>query len=288
MKDIRIIPIVEKGLEMELFTHFASGNLVFERTKHEATGKFIYCNIHPGNMPDAGRFLRFGVNSKWRVKINSFVERDNCIKCYVALVGETPIESERKEFQIPGTDIVRGGEIEVFIFKSKYGEGNFISPDKRTSGIEIYFQVPYRDEEQNKKLNDSGSIGKMKATVDFIKIAPRVEGKPRVYNVRVILQGEPISRPIFGSFWTGRSYRVAVDRTVRVNPALMSIQNDGKRVYFSLDSTRTEIKESKKYLTDHNDTTVDIFITRGEVRGNDVFLYGIIPCFIKNKSEKAA
>ncbi len=286
MKDIKIVPVIEKGMEIELSTYFVNGSLVFERTEHE--GKIVYCSIHKLNIPDAGRFLKFGVNSKWRVKIDSFVERDSCIKCYVALVGETPIESEKKEFRIPGTDIVRGGEIEVLVLKTRDGEGNFILPDTRNSGIKIYFQVPYWDEEQNHKLNDSNSVGKMKAVVDFINITPLIEGRPRVYNVRVILQGQPISRPVFGDLWTGRSYKVAVDRTVRVNPTLMSVRIGEKRVYFALDTHRSEIKESKSYLIDHHYLTVDLYITRGEVRGNEVFLYGIISCFAKKLQKNAA
>lgn len=286
MKDIKKLEVLEKEQKLELSTYLLGDSLVFERAQFG--GKTVYFSIHKDNTVDLGRFFHHKSGAIWSVEVSSFKEFDKCFKAYVRLLVEEPIQTQKKEFGIPGTKIVRGDEITVLVLKSRDGEGNFILPDTHIEGIKIYFQVPYWDEEQKKKLDNPNSIGKMKALVDYITLGPRIEGKPRTFNVRVLLEGEPISRPIFGQFWTGRSYRIAVDRTVRLNPSMMSIEDDGKKVYFSLDTTRPEIKESKKYLVDHNYSTVDIVITRGEVRDKEVFLYGIVSCFVKKIQKTAA
>lgn len=275
MKEIKKLEVLEKGQKLELSTYSLKGGVVFERA--EFGGKIVYFSIHDNNTVDKGRFFHYGPEALWPVEVSSFREFDKYFGVYVRLLTEEPTQTQKKEFKIPGTDIVRGGEIEVLVLKSKDEEGNFILPDSRTPGIKLYFQVPYWDEEQNQKLNNPASIGKMKAVVDYINVMAPTEGRPRVYNIRVLLQGEPISKPIFNQFWTGRVYRVAVDRTVKINPRLMSVRQDNKTVYFCIDTQRVENKDSKQYMLDHPSfTTIDLFVTRGEVKDNSVMIYGIV------------
>lgn len=287
MKEIKKLEVLEKGQQFELSTYSLKGGVVFERADFE--GKTVYFSIHDNNTVDKGRFLHYGPEALWSVEVSSLKEFDKCFGAYVRLLSEEPIQSHKKEFQIPGTSIVRGGEIEVLVLKSKDEEGNFILPDTRTPGIKLYFQVPYWDEEQNQKLNAPGSIGKMKAIVDYINVMAPTEGRPRVYQIRVLLQGGPISKPIFANYWTNRVCRVAVDRTVKINPRFMSVQQDGKNVYFCLDTQRVENKESKQYMLDHPSfTTIDLLITRGEVRDNAVMIYGVVSQVARERKQNVA